>query len=115
MRLAWLNFLVRYDCQNWLILRLLRVVHVPLSGDQSVFGEDIKQAAELAVQQLSAPLNELGYKIGRPARERLFIDDSKANIEQAEKMGFVSVHFTSPEQLKTELKRQKLIPTGGIA
>ena len=42
-------------------------------------------------------------KIGRPASECLFIDDSLANIEQAKKMGFVTIHFTSPEQLEDEL------------
>ncbi len=39
------------------------VVHVPLSGDSSDFGTDIEHAAELAVQQLAGPVNELGYKI----------------------------------------------------
>jgi branched-chain amino acid transport system substrate-binding protein len=39
------------------------VVHVPLSGDQSIFGTDINRAVELAVQQLAGPLNELGYGI----------------------------------------------------
>jgi len=39
------------------------VVHVPLSGDFSNFGIDIARAAEFAVEQLSGPLNELGYKI----------------------------------------------------
>ena len=42
-------------------------------------------------------------KIGKPARECLFIDDSLANIEQAKQMGFVTIHFTSPEQLEDEL------------
>ena len=42
-------------------------------------------------------------KIGRPASECVFIDDSKANIEQAKRMGFVTIHFTSPEQLEDEL------------
>lgn len=42
-------------------------------------------------------------KIGRPASECLFIDDLLANIEQAKRMGFVTIHFTSPEQLEDEL------------
>ena len=37
--------------------------HVPLSGDQAVFGQDILRGTELAVQQLSGPLNELSYKV----------------------------------------------------
>src|SRR5215207_2390345 len=37
--------------------------HVPLSGEQAVFGKDILRGAELAVQQLSAPLHELSYQV----------------------------------------------------
>ncbi|HNQ94009.1 MAG TPA: HAD family phosphatase [Anaerolineales bacterium] len=42
-------------------------------------------------------------KIGKPASECLFIDDSLANIEQAKRMGFVTIHFTSPKHLEDEL------------
>jgi len=48
-------------------------------------------------------------KIGRPAQECLLIDDSLPNIEQANKMGFVTIHFQSPEQLEKELKEFHLI------
>ena len=48
-------------------------------------------------------------KIGRPANECLFIDDSLTNIEQARKMGFITVHFESPEQLEKELHELKLL------
>jgi 2-haloacid dehalogenase len=48
-------------------------------------------------------------RIGRPANECLFIDDSLANIEQARKMGFAVVHFQSPEQLETELRNLQLL------
>ena len=48
-------------------------------------------------------------RIGRPANECLFIDDSLANIEQARTMGFAVVHFQSPEQLETELKNLQLL------
>ena len=44
-------------------------------------------------------------RIGRPARECLFIDDSLANIEQARRMGFATIHFMSTEQLDKELHR----------
>lgn len=43
-------------------------------------------------------------KIGRPARECLFIDDSLANIHQAQDMGFAVVHFQSAEQLESALQ-----------
>jgi branched-chain amino acid transport system substrate-binding protein len=35
----------------------------PLSGDQSVVGVDIKRGAEMALEQLSGPLLEMGFKI----------------------------------------------------
>ena len=44
-------------------------------------------------------------RIGRPASECLFIDDSRANIEQARRMGFATIHFMSAEQLDKELHR----------
>ena len=43
-------------------------------------------------------------KIGRPAQECLFIDDSLPNIQQAEKMGFQAIHFEGSARLKTRLK-----------
>ena len=42
-------------------------------------------------------------RIGRHAEECLFIDDSLANIEQAQKMAFAAVHFQSPEQMRGAL------------
>ena len=35
----------------------------PLSGDQSVVGVDIKRGAEMALEQLSAPLTGMGFKV----------------------------------------------------
>jgi branched-chain amino acid transport system substrate-binding protein len=51
------------------------VVHVPLSGDQSIFGTDILRAAEMAVQDLVLPLSEMGYII------ELISYDDQANID----------------------------------
>lgn len=48
-------------------------------------------------------------RIGRPAHKCLFIDDSLANIEQAEKMGFATVHFQSPEQLRSALLELEIL------
>jgi 2-haloacid dehalogenase len=48
-------------------------------------------------------------KIGRRAGECLFIDDSLANVQQAQRMGFETIHFKSPEQLAGELHRLKLL------
>jgi 2-haloacid dehalogenase len=48
-------------------------------------------------------------KIGRPARECLFIDDSLANIQQAQKMGFETIHYQSTQQLAIELKSMNIL------
>jgi 2-haloacid dehalogenase len=42
-------------------------------------------------------------KIGRAAKECLLIDDSLPNIIQANKIGFVTVHFQSPPELEKEI------------
>jgi len=42
-------------------------------------------------------------RIGRPADECLFIDDSLSNIHQARKMGFATIHFQSSEHLREAL------------
>jgi 2-haloacid dehalogenase len=48
-------------------------------------------------------------KINRPAKECLFIDDSLPNIHQAQRMGFGTIHFQSPEQLETALHEFKIL------
>jgi len=48
-------------------------------------------------------------KIGRPARDCLFIDDSLPNIQQANTMGFNTIHFQSATQLEDELKRLEIL------
>ena len=48
-------------------------------------------------------------KIGKPADQCLFIDDSEPNIVTARKLGFDTVHFVSPEHLKNELEIRQLL------
>jgi len=48
-------------------------------------------------------------KIGRPAEVCLFIDDSLPNILQANTMGFKTIQFTSPENLKDGLTQLGLL------
>jgi 2-haloacid dehalogenase len=48
-------------------------------------------------------------KVGRTAGECLFIDDSLPNIQQAQKLGFQTVHFESSEQLARTLQDMKLL------
>ncbi|MFK7800510.1 MAG: HAD family hydrolase [Anaerolineae bacterium] len=48
-------------------------------------------------------------QVGRPAEECLFIDDSEKNIVAANQLGFDTIHFISPEQLRSELEKRSLI------
>ena len=48
-------------------------------------------------------------KIDRPAEECLFIDDSFPNIQQANTMGFQTIHFVSPSHLKDMLVQKGLL------
>jgi 2-haloacid dehalogenase len=48
-------------------------------------------------------------RIGRPAHECLFIDDSLANIQQAQRLGFAVIHFQSPEQLGAALHELEIL------
>ncbi|HZY35000.1 MAG TPA: HAD family phosphatase [Mucilaginibacter sp.] len=43
------------------------------------------------------------------SEDALFIDDNKRNVLAAEKMGIKSIHFTSADQLKTELLELNII------
>jgi 2-haloacid dehalogenase len=49
-------------------------------------------------------------KVGRPASECLFIDDSLKNVEAARQLGFDTIHFQSPEQLEMELQSRNIQP-----
>ncbi len=48
-------------------------------------------------------------RIGRPAETCLFIDDSTPNIVTAQRLGFQTIQYTSPEQLEAELQRLGLL------
>jgi len=48
-------------------------------------------------------------RIGKPADQCLFIDDSEPNIKTARKLGFDTVQFISPEHLKSELEFRQVL------
>jgi 2-haloacid dehalogenase len=48
-------------------------------------------------------------RIGRTARECLFIDDSAANITAARGLGFETIHFSSADQLHGEFRARGLL------
>lgn len=49
-------------------------------------------------------------RIGRIATDCLLIDDSEANIATARQLGFKTIQYISPEQLKKELGELDLLP-----
>jgi branched-chain amino acid transport system substrate-binding protein len=56
--------------------------HVPLSGDEAASGQDILHGAELAVQQLSGPLNEYGFKVELvPYDDQNVVETALANAQ----------------------------------
>ena len=44
-------------------------------------------------------------RYGVKAEEALFIDDNLRNIQAAKELGFVTIHFQSPEQLKKNIEQ----------
>ncbi len=49
-------------------------------------------------------------RIARSASECLFIDDSEENISTARSLGFETIRFESPDQLRRELQHRGLLP-----
>lgn len=52
-------------------------------------------------------------RIGRAAGECLFIDDGPRNVEAAQELGFETIRFQSPGQLRSELRRRGVLPSAG--
>ncbi len=48
-------------------------------------------------------------ELNRDPRECLFIDDREENIQTAQQIGFETVHFSSPEQLRDSLQTLKIL------
>lgn len=67
--------------------------------------DDIVISGEVRLAKPDARIFELLLtRIGRPAGECLFIDDSPKNIAVAQSLGFQTIHFQSSEQLRQELE-----------
>ena len=57
--------------------------HVPLSGDQAALGRDILRGTELAIEHLSGPLNEYGYKVELVSYDdQNLVATARANAQQ---------------------------------
>jgi 2-haloacid dehalogenase len=75
----------------------------------SLFDEVILSGEHHLVKPDPAFYHTALRRIGRPARDCIFIDDHLPNIETARKLGMVVIHFQSPAQLERELKAQKIL------
>src|SRR6266508_3959228 len=72
--------------------------------------DDIVISGEVGVVKPEPEIFEIMLeKIGKPANACLFIDDAQANIEQAQRMGFATIHFHSPEQLEAQLHQLQVL------
>jgi 2-haloacid dehalogenase len=67
--------------------------------------EAILVSGEVRLVKPDEPIfNLMLERIGRRAEECLLVDDSAANIQAAARLGFRTIHFQSPEQLRRELQ-----------
>jgi len=53
-------------------------------------------------------------RVGRPAGECLYIDDSAHNIEVADRLGFKTIHFRSADQLCGQLQKMGIFCSIGL-
>lgn len=54
-------------------------------------------------------------RIGRRADECLFIDDSEGNVVVARRLGFKTIHFESPKQLRADLEQMGVLSHEGVS
>ncbi len=96
-----------YGLTNWNYDKFSLVRHK--FGFFKLFDEIIVSGQVKLKKPDPAIYNLLLQKIHCSPQECLMVDDSPTNVEASRKMGFVSIHFTSPEQLESELKRLNVL------
>src|SRR5258707_10310434 len=97
---AWADQLVQREIRRgaYQVLLFSAVATILLSGDVKLIKPDPRIFQALL------------ERIGRSASECLFIDDSEENISTARSLGFETIRFESPEQLRRELQHRGLLP-----
>jgi 2-haloacid dehalogenase len=96
-----------YGLSNWSAETFPRARHVYHFFD---WFDDIILSGEVRLNKPDpAIFNLLLSKIRLSPSECLLIDDSQVNIDSANELGFVTIHFSSPKNLQTELKRINLL------
>jgi len=96
-----------YGLSNWSAETFPRAQHKYPFFDW--FDEIFLSGAVGMIKPDQAIFDLLLSKTGYSAHECLLIDDSQPNIDTAKNMGFKTIHFTTPEQLRTNLQRMKLL------
>jgi len=99
-----------YGLSNWSAEKFNLIRHrYPFFG----WFDGIVLSGEVGIAKPDPRVYELMLqKVGKPASECIFIDDSKHNIEVAVRLGFQTIHFLSPGQLKEELERRGVLREG---
>ncbi|MFM8321339.1 MAG: HAD family hydrolase [Chloroflexota bacterium] len=92
-----------YGLSNWPAGKFAQVrPHYPFFD----WFEDIVISGEVKLVKPDPRIFELLLqRVGRPAGECLFIDDSLHNITAAQRLGFQTIHYRSPAQLADDLQR----------
>jgi 2-haloacid dehalogenase len=78
----------------------------PVRDRYEFFGwfEDIVISGEVGLAKPDPAIFQLMLaRIGRPAEECIYIDDSDSNVAVAGQLGFQTIHFVSPAELRLEL------------
>lgn len=71
--------------------------------------DDIIISGEYGIVKPEPAIYHIALKrMKKQASECLFIDDSQANINTAKSLGFQTIHFHSPAQLRAELKNHSI-------
>lgn len=86
----------------------------PVRDRYEFFGwfEDIVISGEVGLAKPDPAIFHLILaRIGRPAEECLYIDDAEANIVVARQLGFQTILFLSPEELRRELVELGILKT----
>lgn len=73
-----------------------------------LFDEIIISGEHKTIKPDAAIFNIALMRIKRPPEECVFIDDSLANIQTARTLGFQTIHYQSPTQLKADLERLEI-------
>lgn len=73
--------------------------------------EDIVLSGEVFIVKPDPRIYQiLLERIGRPASECIFIDDSLANVDGAQRVGIQTIHYRTPDQLAAELAACLALP-----